>query len=133
MRHDRHDKDIWEKLLEIERLIKMTVDQPTFDAALATLVSDDAAREQVLQSLVTNVATIATDVTAIDTALTKFIADYNAKSGVDLTNELASVTDLTSEAVTDATALSNAVSEATAAEGTLTADASNVTSADPNA
>jgi hypothetical protein len=123
----------WEVLHRIEERLKMTVDQPTFDAALATLVSDDAAREQVLQSLVTNVQTIATDVTAIDTALQKFIADYNNKTGVDLTNELASVTNLTNEAVSDATALSDAVTEATSSEGTLATDESDITTADPNA
>jgi hypothetical protein len=123
----------WEILHRIEERLKMTVDQPTFDAALATLVSDDAAREQVLQSLVTNVATIASDVAAIDSALQTFITDYNNKNGVDLTNELASVTSLTGEAVSDTTALQAAVTSATSSEGTLTTDDSDIVAADPNA
>ncbi len=111
----------------------MAVNQTQFDTALATLVSDDAAREAVLQSLVTNVGSVATDVAAIDSALTKFIADYNTKNGVDLTNELASVTQLSSVAVADTAALNTAVGQATASGGTLTTDSANVVAADPNA
>src|ERR1700679_2347889 len=91
----------WEILHKIEERLKMTVDQPTFDAALATLVTNYNALEADLTE-------IATDVASINTSLTQFITDYNAKTGVDLTSELASITALTNEVAADTT---NAVSD----------------------
>jgi hypothetical protein len=103
----------------LEVLKKMAVSQSQFDAELATLVTNVATLE-------TNLANVATNVTAIGTALTQFITDYNNKSGVDLTNELASVTALVNSTTTDAT---NAATQASS----LSTDAANVAAADPNA
>jgi hypothetical protein len=106
-------------ILTLKEIKSMAVGQPQFDAALATLVTN-------VQSLETNLGSIATNVTAIGTALTQFITDYNNKTGVDLTNELASVTSLTNSTATDAT-------NAAAAASSIATDSSNIATADPAA
>jgi hypothetical protein len=127
------DRILFELQSLSRKVDKMTVNQSQFDAGLATLVANDATREAVLQTVATNLATLATNVTAIGTALTQFITDYQNKSGVDLTNELASVTTLANTAATDATSLSSDASSASAAAASLGTDTSNITGADPNA
>ena|ERR1700723_1901076 len=102
----------------IKELNQMAVDQPQFDAALATLVTNYGNMETTLNSVVTAVA-------AIGTALNQFIIDYNNKTGVDLTNELASVTALTNSVATDS---ANASADLTA----LNSDLANIQAADPN-
>jgi chromosome segregation ATPase len=64
--------EITEKLdLLMEQIKNMTTSQAQLDAGLATLN---------------------TNVEALVAAITQFISDYSAKTGVDLTNELSSVT-----------------------------------------
>jgi hypothetical protein len=106
-------------LLEIRERLNMTVDQPTFDAALATFVTAYGTLSSDLTTIKTNAATM-------DAALIKFIADYNAKNGVDLTSELASITAMSGQVASD-------TADAVADANDLASNLGNITTADPNA
>lgn len=114
-------------------LKQMVTSQQQFDAALAPLVTLVGNIDSSLQSLATNASDLVASANGVNTALNQFITDYQAKMGVDLTNELNAVTTMTNTLTTDATAVSNTVASLGTVSSDLQTAAANIVAADPNA
>ena len=97
----------------------MTVTKAQFDAALATFVTNYG-------TLSEDLATVGTNVAAMNAALTQFIADYNANPGSDFTNELATLSTIGTQLATDTASV-------VADSSSLSTDLANIATADPSA
>jgi pyruvate/oxaloacetate carboxyltransferase len=134
LRESEQRKLVLEKLdTIIGVLTQMAVNQSTFDTALAALVTVAQNVDAGVQGIATSASNLATVAGNIQTALTQFITDYNAKTGVDLTNELASVTAMTNTLTNDATSVASAATSVGGSASSLQTAAADIVAADPNA